>query len=505
MIENVNTIISLVFTVENILMTFLGVLGGIIIGALPGLTGTMAVALLVPFTFGMDSTSAISMLLGVYCGSTYGGSIAAILVKIPGTAAAIMTTCDGYPMAQRGEAGRAIGISTVASTIGGILSIFVLLFAAPQLAKIAIDFGSPEYFALAVFGLSVIASVSDGSLIKGLMSAVIGILISLIGFDGITGTPRFTFGFDQLNGGIAFIPLMIGLYGMSELLSQVGTITEKRPAIQIISHILPSLKDIKRILKTTLKGTGIGVLIGALPGAGATIAAILSYSEAKRSSKIPESFGTGIPEGIAAPESANNAVTGGALIPMLTLGIPGDGVTAILIGAFMLHNLTPGPLLITQQPTLIGSLFVTLLIANIFMLIIGLFGARVFAKLISMSPTILVPILFVFSFIGSYAVNLNLLDIKVVLVLGLMGFVLQKLEFPIGPVVLGFILGPIAEVHLRQALMLSQLDVSILFSTTITKIIWILTIISLFSKQMIRLINVIINKTKLENTSLNNS
>jgi putative tricarboxylic transport membrane protein len=505
MIENIDSIISLVFTVKNIFMIFLGVLGGVIIGSLPGLTGTMAVALLVPFTFGMDSINAISMLLGVYCGSTYGGSVAAILVKIPGTAAAIMTTFDGYPMAQRGEAGRAIGISTIASVIGGILSIFALLFAAPQLAKIAIEFGSPEYFALAVFGLSVIASVSDGSLVKGLMGAIIGILIALIGVDGLTGATRFTLGFDQLNGGIAFIPLMIGLYGMSELISQVGGITRKRPTIQKINRILPSLKDIKQILKTTIKGTGIGVLIGALPGAGATISAILSYSEAKRSSKNPEKFGTGIPEGIAASESANNAVTGGALIPMLTLGIPGDGVTAILIGAFMLHNLTPGPLLLTQQPTLVGSLFVTLLVANIFLLIIGLFGARVFAKLISMSPAMLVPILFVFSIVGSYAVNLNLFDTKVVLVLGLVGFLLQKLEFPIGPVVLGFILGPIAEVHLRQALMLSQMDVSILFSTSIAKIIWVLTILSLCSKQIIRLVQTIINKKKIENPSFNNN
>ena len=436
--------------------SFMGVLVGIVFGALPGLTATMTIAVFLPFTFGLSPVIAFAFLLGLYTGAVYGGSISAILINIPGTPSAIATTLDGYPMSQQGRAGEAIGISTISSAMGGFISVIVLVFAAPLVASFALKFSAEEYVGVTLIGLSVIALISPGSTVKGLISGVLGLIIGVVGLDPMTSYPRFIMNNAELLDGINAIPVMIGAYGLAEMFTQISDTQYTVIIKQKLHKLIPPLKDIKRIMGTVLRSSFIGVLIGALPAAGGSIASLVAYGQEKRLGKRKELLGTGIVEGVAAPEAANNASTGGALIPMLTLGIPGDAMTAVLMGGLIIQGLRPGPLLFQQQLPFVSSIFISLLLSVVFMLVIGLLGARGFAKLITVPKKFLIPAILVFSLVGSYAIGNSIFDVWVLIASGVIGFLLQKLSFPIAPVILGLVLGPLFESNLRRSLMLSQ-------------------------------------------------
>ncbi len=470
---------SLVLQPMTLVNIVLGVASGIVIGCLPGLTATMGVALVLPLTFGMPASEGILLLIGVYVGAIYGGSISAILLNTPGTPASAATAMDGFQMARRGEAGRALGISTTSSFIGGTISGIFLILISPLLAKLALRFSSPEFFMLAVFGLCIIASISGESLAKGLLSGALGLLLATIGIDSITGVPRFTFGSINLMSGVNYIPIMIGLFAMSQALIGVEELKLTQTLTKEIQHVLPQKKDWGTIGRSGLLFGSIGTFVGAIPGAGADIAAFIAYGQAKNFSKRPEAFGSGIPEGIAAPEAANNGVTGGALIPMLTLGVPGDAVAAIMIGALTIQGLQPGPLLFQNDAPLVYSLFIGFLIANFCMLVLGLSSLKVFTKVLSVPKAILVPTIFLLCFIGSYAIGNNFFDVIVMLVFGVVGYFLQKLKVPTSPAVLGLILGPMAESHFRRALLMSKGDVSTFFSSPICWVFFFLIVLSL--------------------------
>jgi len=476
------------------LSSFLGVLVGIVFGALPGLTATMTIAVFIPFTFGLSPFIAFAFLLGLYSGSVYGGSISAILINIPGTPSAIATSLDGYPLSQMGKAGEAIGISTISSTLGGFLSVIVLMFAAPAIASVALKFSAEEYVGITLIGLSIIAIISPGSTIKGLISGVLGLIIGIVGMDPITGYPRFIMGHAELLEGIDSIPVMIGMYGLSEMLVQISSSEYKITVKQKLAKLVPPIKDIKQIFGTVVRSSFIGVLIGALPAAGGSIASLVAYGQEKRFGKRKELLGTGIIEGVAAPEAANNASTGGALIPMLTLGIPGDAMTAVLMGGLIIQGLRPGPLLFQQQMPFVSSIFISLLLSVVFMCILGLLGAPVFAKLISFPKKYLIPAIIVFSLVGSYAISNSIFDIWVLIISGIVGFALRKIGLPIAPIILGMILGPLFESNFRRALMLSsgnwatfvQRPISLAFLIIVVLVLAGPAILKRFNKTFIR-------------------
>lgn len=447
------------------LTSFFGVLVGIVFGALPGLTATMTIAVFIPFTFSLDPVVSFAFLLGLYTGAVYGGSISAILINIPGTPSAIATSLDGYPMCQQGRAGEAIGISTISSAIGGFFSVLVLSVAAPLIAGLALKFSAEEYVGITLIGLSVIAIISAGSTIKGLIGGVFGLILGTVGLDPITSFPRMIFGRAELIDGLDSIPIMIGVYGLAEMLTEIASLKHKTVVTQELNKVLPSLKDVKRLIPTMLRSSVIGTLIGAIPAAGGSIASLVAYGQEKKFSKRKELLGTGIIEGVAAPEAANNASTGGALIPMMTLGIPGDPMTAVLMGGLIIQGLRPGPILFQQQMPFVSSIFISLLLSVFFMLIIGLAGARVFSRLIMVKKNFLIPAVLVFCLVGSYAINNSLFDVGVLIVAGFFGFLLKQLKFSVAPIILGMILGPLFESNLRRSLMLSQGD----WSTFVTR------------------------------------
>jgi putative tricarboxylic transport membrane protein len=461
------------------LMIFLGVTGGIIIGSLPGLTATMGVALLVPFTFGLPLIESIGMLLGIFCGAIYGGSIPAILIRTPGTPAAAATLIDGYPLSQKGEAGRALSISVFSSFVGGLSGALIMAVLSPQISKFALQFGSAEYFALAVFGLSIIVSVSSGSIIKGIIVGFLGLLISTIGMDPITGYPRFTYGSIDLFEGPAFIPTLIGLFAFSEVFKGVETLSSTTKTAKRIKSVFPLFSDIKIVWKDIAKSSVLGTFIGAIPGAGSDIAAFVGYSEAKRQSKNPEKFGKGAIEGVAAAESANNACTGGAMIPMLSLGIPGDAVTAILLGAFVIQGFQPGPMMYQDHLDVVYTVFSSMMVANIALLIVGLIGIRLFARTITVRKSILLPAIFVLSIVGAYSMRNSMFDIWVALFFGVLGYFLQRYRFPVSPILLALILGPMAESNLRRAFIIADDSMISVLTRPITATLLTLGIIAL--------------------------
>ena len=471
--------LSLVLQPITLMNILLGVASGIFIGCLPGLTATMGVALVLPLTFGMDASAGILLLIGVYVGAIYGGSISAILLNTPGTPASAATALDGYQMARRGEAGRALGISTTSSFIGGTVSGVFLILISPQLAKLALRFSAPEFFMLAVFGLCIIASISGESLAKGFLSGGLGLLLATVGIDSITGIARFTYGNINLMSGINYIPIMIGLFAMSQALISVEELHFEQIVTTGVKHVIPRKEDWGVIGRSGLIFGTIGTIVGAIPGAGADIAAFIAYGQAKNMSKHPDSFGSGIPEGVAAPEAANNGVTGGALIPMLTLGVPGDAVAASMIGALTIQGLQPGPLLFQNNAPLVYSLFIGFFIANICMLLLGLSSLRFFTKVLSVPKAILIPTIFLLCFVGSYAIGNNIFDVVVMLLFGIVGYFLQKLKIPSSPAVLGLILGPMAESNFRRALLMSKGSVSTFFSTPICWVFFVLIVLSL--------------------------
>jgi putative tricarboxylic transport membrane protein len=477
MLEGFSSILQL----QSLMLVFLGVTGGILVGSLPGLTATMGVALLVPFTFNLPIHQGVAMLLGIFSGAIYGGSISAILIRTPGTPAAAATLLDGYPLSQRGEAGRALSMSVFSSFIGGFSGALIMTFLSPQIAKFALKFSAPEYFALAMFGLSIIISVSGRSVIKGIMAGLFGLLIATIGIDPVSGYPRFTFGSMELFEGPSFIPTLIGLFAFSEVFKGVENIVTQSKVENRITQLLPSLADIKKCWKIILKSSVMGTFIGSIPGAGSDIAAFVGYSEAKRTSKYPEKFGTGVIEGVAAAESSNNACTGGAMIPMLSLGVPGDAVTAVLLGAFIIQGLRPGPLLYRDHMDVVYSVFAGMMMANVVMFIVGMLGIRIFARIISINRNILLPIIFLLSIVGSYSMRNSMFDVWLAIFFGVIGYFMQKYEFPASPILLALILGPMAESNLRRALIKSAGDFSILFTRPISAILLTLAVVSLIS------------------------
>ncbi|MDO5379868.1 MAG: tripartite tricarboxylate transporter permease [Acidaminococcaceae bacterium] len=468
----IQTVVSSFMDVLNfdcLLWIALGTLIGIVFGAAPGLTATTAVALFTPITFYMPLNISLSFLMGMYCGGFYAGSIPAILINTPGAPGNAATVMDGYPMAKNGQAGRALSVSVTSSYIGGTLSAFALLVFAPIIAKIALKFGAPEYFAVAVLGLVCIAGVSGRSIVKGIAGATIGMFLSTIGMDPIDGLPRFTLDSVYLMGGIALIPALVGLFAITEVLSKVDKMDdENNKVITQISGIMPHFSEYWHNKWLILKSSIIGILVGAVPGTGPTIASWMAYNEAKRSAKDPEKYGTGIPEGVMATEASNNAVTGGALIPLLTLGVPGDTVTAVLLGALMIQGLTPGPMLLTEHYDLVAFLLWILIFANIVMLLMGLLSSKFAPYILKIPVKILMPIVCVLCITGGYAANNSFFDAAMVIVIGLGGYILMSFGFPVAPVVLGLILGPIIEPNMRMALIGSGLNPFVFISTPLS-------------------------------------
>jgi len=460
---------------------FFGVAGGIIVGALPGLTASVGIILLLPFVYQLDASTAMVMLCGMFCGAIYGGSISAILISTPGTPSAAATVLDGYPLAQKGEAGKAIGVATIASATGGIISTFCLMFIAPQLARFALKFGPEEYFALMIFGLTIIASVSGKSLIKGLISGFFGLLIATVGLDPVTGYARFSFNIPNLMTGFTLLPVLIGLFAISQIFVQLETVGMKiRHYKQEIKNVLPSFKELKKLFVVIIPCSFLGTFIGVIPGTGGAIASFLAYSEAKRWSKNPESFGKGNIIGVAAPEAANNGTTGGAMVPLLSLGIPGDVVTAVMLGALLLIGIRPGHLLYTEHPEIVNPIFAGMLLANVLILLLGILSVRLFPQVLKIPNSILFPVIFTLCFLGAFSLNNSVYDMFIALVFGIIGYIMKKNDFPVAPIVLGVILGPILEDELGRALIISHGNWKVLFQSPIAIFFYVISTLSLW-------------------------
>ncbi|QUL78815.1 tripartite tricarboxylate transporter permease [Brevibacterium sp. SMBL_HHYL_HB1] len=466
--------------VQTLLILLAGVVAGIVIGSIPGFTITMGVALTLPFSFGMEPLNGIALMIGVMVGGSSGGLLPAILLGIPGTPSAMATTFDGYPMTRKGMAGKALSVGLVASTIGSLISGVILIFVAPVLAEFATDFGPWELFSLMFFGLTAIASVGGGSLVKGLIGGVLGVAFSMVGIDLLTGTQRFTFGFVELQGGFNFLPVLIGLFAFSQLLSDVKNplsaeeAGNKNVAYPLIKGIMTVVRKPIAIIRASLVGTFVGIL----PGAGGSIANVMSYDIAKKTSRNPEKFGTGVPEGVVASEAANNSSVGGALVPAMAFGIPGDATTAMVLGALLIHGIQPGPLFLTSEPVLAYGIFIAFFIAAIFMLLVQSYGIRLFLLVNRIPQHHLVPGILVLCAVGSFAVSNRIFDVGVLLLFGIIGYWMKKNDFSLAAFILGIILGPMIETNLRQAVTISS-DLSLFITRPISGVLIVLSIISL--------------------------
>jgi len=456
-----------------------GTVGGVLVGAMPGLSSTMATALLLPFTLTMQPIPAIALLSALYCAGTFGGSITAILVNAPGAPPAAATAFDGYPLAQQGRAGLALGIATISSTIGGIFSIIVLIVAAPMLARIAYDFGPPEYFALALFGLSMLASISGESAFKNLLGGAFGVLLATVGMDFTTGVDRFTFGFYELTEGIHFIPVMIGLFAGAEFLTQSNSLDRVTVRAVLEAVKLPGWADFRKTLGTVARSCGIGAFIGVLPAEGGTVAAMIGYNEAKRWARDKSRFGHGDIRGIAGPETANNAATGAAMVPTLALGIPGSATTAVILAALLVHGLRPGPHLFNETPTLLYGIFIAMLLANLMFMGLGLLGAKLFARVTLIPTRFLWPAVFILACIGSYALNQSIMDVWIMVIAGVGGFFLKRYGFSAAPIIMGLILGELVESSLKQSLIIFDHNWLRFFERPIVVVFVLLTIFSM--------------------------
>jgi putative tricarboxylic transport membrane protein len=463
---------------QNILFCFIGTFLGTFLGALPGVGAIMGVALLVPLTFGMDPTSAIIMLAGIYYGGQYGGAISAILLNIPGDAPAIMTTLDGHPMALKGEAGPALAIAALSSFTAGTLGVVALSVVAKPLVNFSLRFGPPEYFALILASLVSLSGVFGQSVLKGLLMVMFGILISTVGMDPISGGERFTFGSINMMNGFSFIAVALGIFVIPELARNLTHSTRGEVFKAPIKRILPSRTDLLKCKFTVLRGTLLGFLVGALPGAGTTLAAMLSYTAEKKVSRDSKEFGRGAIQGVSASESANNAASGGAFVPLLALGIPGSPVTAILLGAFMMFGLRPGPLLIKTNPDLVWGLICSMYVGNVLLLILNLPLIRIWVKIVQIPYYILTGIILLCSTAACYASNGNVFDLYVMLGFGIFGWIVSGLGYSVAPILLGLILGPLMEYNLRNALVLSNGDPAIFFTRPISLIFLIYTVLA---------------------------
>ena len=477
MFELLATGFSIVFAPATFLFIVGGTIIGVIFGAMPGVSASMAVALALPFAYAMKPIVAIAFLVSVYCASITGGGITAILFKIPGTPSSAPTTFDGYPMAQRGEAGKALGYSLIASAFGGLVAAFAMALISPQLAAVALKFGPSELFAVSFLGLSVLSCLDSDNIVKTLISGCIGLLLACIGMDPMLGIARFTFGSSTLLGGIEMIPVMIGLFAVTEVLKQ----TNKQKKIDVekdstakggdTSAKLPSFKELWDTKWSMIRASIIGTVVGILPGAGATIASFLAYAIEKKVSKHPELLGTGIPDGIVASEAANNGATGGAMVPLLSLGIPGGNAAAIMMTALVIQGVQVGPLLIKQQPEYLASVFASMFVTNIVMVVVSMGIARVFAKILSVPYSILGPVIVMLATIGAYATNNNTGDVVLMVGAGIIGYLFSKLKYNSAALVLGLVLGQMCESNFRRAYTLTNGSIIAIFSKPITFVI----------------------------------
>ena len=480
MLEFIGPASGLLFTLENIFWINIGVFIGSVFAAIPGLTVILCVILFLPFTYQMTAIPGMMFLLGIYCAGGYGGSVSAILINTPGTPHAAATMMDGHPLSKQGRTKAALKIALYASTFGGIFSALMLLFLGPQVARVAAQLGTAEYFMVCLFGLTIIAGVSGKSMIKGIISACIGLLLSCVGTDPMTGYDRLTFGVGRLYMGLDLAVCLIGLFALVEILAKA----ELKPdalhldAKKMEDNGVITKEEYKRMARPVLLSSLIGSLVGIIPGTGASEASWFSYNTAKNMSKHPEEFGHGSVEGIAAAESANNAVTGATLIPLLTLGIPGDGTVAIMLSALMINGLNPGLSLFTSDGDIMYAIMLGLILVNLFMLLQGKFLTKLFAKVVSIPQEILTPIIVIFCFAGAYSVNKNYFDVSVALVFAVIAWVLRKLDMPAVPILLGMVLGSMTETNFRRALLISDGSPSIFFSSIYCIIFLVLIVVA---------------------------
>jgi putative tricarboxylic transport membrane protein len=469
-------------TIHNLLYCLIGAIVGTLIGVLPGIGPIAGIALLIPATFGLNPTSAIIMLAGIYYGAMYGGSTTSILLNVPGETASVITCIDGYQMAQKGRAGPALATCAIGSFIAGTIGIFGLVFIAPPLAEAALAFGPPEYFSLMVFGFIVLSNVTGTSLIKSLMMAAVGLIIGTIGLDPVTGDARFTFGSISLLGGMEFVAVAIGLFGIGEVLINVEKPPEMLEGSVLVPRfreLYPTLQDLKKSIGAILRGTGIGFGVGLVPGPAPVIATYSSYMVERRISKHPEEFGKGAIEGVAGPESANNSACQSAFIPLFVLGIPFAPPTAILLGALLIHGVSPGPLMITQHPALFWGVIASMYIGNFILLILNLPFVPLFANILRTPKKVLLPLVILFCITGMYTVNNSVFDIWMMLLFGALGFLMRKWAYEGAPLLLALVLGPKLEVAFRQSLMISHGDFGVFINRPISMVFLLATLVFL--------------------------
>lgn len=477
-IDNILSGIAVISNVESFLALAAGIVIGVIGGAIPGMSATMAVALTLPFTFAMQPITGILLLLGVYKGGIFGGSIPAILIKTPGTPASSATVLDGYPMAEKGQAGKALGMALWASCTADLISNLALIFFAAWLASFALNFGPPEFFTLILFSLTIIAGVSGNSLLRGALSAILGLLLATIGLDLVYGTNRFTFENPNMMGGLNFIAVLIGLFAIPEILSMVWNPKANEGTARQLGGNWVTFAEYKRCFKSIVRGSFIGVFLGSIPGIGAAPSAFLSYSEARRRSPNIDNFGKGEIEGVAASEAGNNGVAGATLIPLLALGVPGDVITAIIIGAFMVHGLQPGPMMFVLNVDIIYGLFMGLIVSSVILFVVGSVAIRGFKFVADIPRGVLFPAVLVLCVYGVFAVNNNIFDVGVMFAMGCVGYIMIRCDIPAAPFLIAFIIGPLLEDNFRQAMLMSGSSPTILFRGPITWFFWALTIIT---------------------------
>ena len=472
---------QVLFTPTNLVFCFLGVLMGTLVGVLPGLGPTAAIALLLPNTFHVPPVTAIIMLAGIYYGAMYGGSTTSILVNIPGEAASVITCLDGYQMALKGRAGPALGIAAFGSFIAGTISVLGLMLVAPPLAKFALAFGPPEFFSLMLMGIVVLIYLASGSILKALMIAVFGLLLGTIGMDAISGTQRLTFGVLELADGIGLIPAIMGLFGVAEVISNVEDEIKREIIPAKVKDLLPNLQDWKDSVWPIVRGSFLGFFIGILPGPAPVISAFTSYAVEKKLSRHPEKFGTGAIEGVAGPESANNSATGGAFIPLFTLGIPANSVIAILLGAFMIHGIQPGPMLISKYPDLFWGTIMSMYLGNVMLLILNLPLIGLWVKVLKVPYPILFPLILLFCLVGVFSLNYSNVEVSLMIGFGVFGYLARKFQFEMAPLVLAIVIGPMMENNLRLALTISQGDPWIFIQKPISAVFIVISLVLLIS------------------------
>ena len=488
--DTLNFLISgfgIAFTLTNLLACFGGVLLGTLIGVLPGIGPVGAVAILLPVSFSMDAASAIIMLCGIYYGAQYGGSTTSILMNIPGEVGSIATCFDGYQMARKGRAGPALGIAAMGSFIGGTLGIVGLMLLTPPLAKLALGFGPPELFSLILFGLMMVSSIGGDSLLKSLVVATLGMFVSLIGMENVSGFSRFTLGSITLSDGVGLIPVAVGMFGIAEVLENIETMAKQEVFRTDLRNLFPTWQDWVASRWAIVRGTLIGFFLGILPGAGVLVTTFFAYAIEKRFSRYPEKFGTGVIEGVAAPETANNAACSGSLIPLLALGVPPNPIMAILLGAFIIQGIQPGPFFITQHPNIFWSLIASMYIGNIMLLVLNLPMIGIWVKVLKIPYAVLFPLIILFCIIGVYSLNSNIYDVFVMIGFAFCGYLLRKMDYPLAPFLLAMVLGPMMETSFRQSMVISQGEVTIFFQRPYSAILLALGALTLILFSLFRL------------------